>query len=204
MLACKAAKAAIHFGTGVVLAALWGCSVTPPALSVAATAPYEDILVLRSERKERLTESTWCTKERAGFAPLRGPSLLEERFKFWSVETRAADGRISNAQAGSVGEARACFGATENNAVFNLYIESTLGQIAISGKGECTFVLVNMPEKDLSLARCTVPLKVASDAYVGGLLVTNTMNSKEAIGLQTNPPGYTQASIATIRLWRKH
>ena len=204
MLACKAARAAIHFGTGAGLAALWGCSVTPPASSVAAVASFEDILVLRSERKERLTESTWCTKERAGFAPLRGPSLLEDRYVFWSVETRVADGLISNTHAANVGVARGCIGATENNAVFNFYIESTLGQITISGKGECTFVLANMPEKDLSLARCTVPLKVASDAYVGGLLVTSTMNSKEAIGLQTNPPGYTQPSIATIRLWRKH
>jgi len=39
--------------------------------------------------------------------------------------------------------------------------------------------------------------------YVGGLLTTNAMTSAAAFGGDTEPLGYTQASIATIRLWRK-
>jgi hypothetical protein len=39
--------------------------------------------------------------------------------------------------------------------------------------------------------------------YLGGLLTTNTMTSQAALGGDTNPPGYTQASIATLRLWRE-
>ena len=148
--------------------------------------------------------SSWCTQERAGFAPLEGPSLLEDRFNFWSVETRAADGRISNTHATNLGEALTCFGLTPTRGLVNFYIETTLGGLTMSGKGECTVLLPDVPEKGMAAVRCTVPLKVVSDAYSGGLLVTNTMNSKQPMGLQTDPPGYTQASIATIRLWRKH
>lgn len=38
--------------------------------------------------------------------------------------------------------------------------------------------------------------------YVGGLLTTNTLTSRAAFGGDSDPPGYTQASIATIRLWK--
>jgi len=204
MHASETTRAAFYVGAGAALAGLWGCSVTPPAPLSSAIPSYEDILILRSERTQRLTESSWCTKERAGFAPLSGPSLLEDRFNFWSVETRIADGRIANTHAANLGELRACFGSTETRGLFNFYLETTLGGLAISGKGECTLVLPDTPEKDMAMFRCAVPLKVASDAYTGGLLVTSSMGSKQLIGLETNPPGYTQVSIATIRLWRKH
>lgn len=131
--------------------------------------------------------------------------MLEDRFHFWSVETRVADGRIGNTQAANLGEVRGCFGATENPAVVNFYLETNLNGLAISGRGECAVVLANQPEKNMYVSRCAVPLKVASDAYAGGLLVTSSMTTNEVtFGLQTNPPGYTQVSIATIRLWRRH
>lgn len=186
-----------------VAAILSGCSATPSAPTSGATPSYEDIFVLRSERKERVTPPTWCTPERAGFAPLNSPTLLEDRFHFWSIETRVADGRISNPHAAVVGEIRACFGATATRGLFNFYLETKLGALTMTGKGECTFGVADLPEKDLLIARCTVPLKVASDEYTGGLLVTSSMGSKALLGLQTDPPGYTQSSIATIRLWRR-
>ena len=37
-----------------------------------------------------------------------------------------------------------------------------------------------------------------------GSLATNKINSKALIGAETDPPGYVQPSIATIRLWRSH
>jgi len=36
-----------------------------------------------------------------------------------------------------------------------------------------------------------------------GLLTTNTMTSGASFGGDTEPPGYTQASIATVRLWKE-
>ena len=190
--------------TAVLVGSLTGCSTTSSPGSSGATAPYEDIFILRSERKERVARSTWCTTERAGFASLRAPALMEERFNFWSVETRAADGRISNAQAANLGEGRACFGMTESRTAVNFYLEGTFGTLSISGRGECDLAVGDMPEKDMFVSRCVVPLKVASDSYTGGLLVTSSLTSKELYGLVTNPPGYTQVSIGTIRLWRRH
>jgi hypothetical protein len=38
---------------------------------------------------------------------------------------------------------------------------------------------------------------------VGGLLTTNSIGSLKDMGLETDPPGYTQSSIATIRVWKK-
>lgn len=184
-------------------AILVGCSVTPSPPTTSAIPSYEDIFVLRSERKERVTPPTWCTPERAGFAPFNAPTLIEDRFHFWSIETRVADGRIGNPNATVVGEIRACFGATATREIFNFYLESRLGTLTITGKGECTFGVADLPEKDLLIARCTVPLKVASGEYTGGLLITSSMGSKALFGLQTDPPGYTQSSIATIRLWRR-
>jgi len=199
-MVCKTATRLTN-ASGSSSAARWARRLQLPPAPSGAGDSYEDIYVLRSERKERITQSSWCTKERAGFAPLSGPSLLEDRFNFWSVETRVADGRVANTHAANLGEVRGCLGGTENPAVFNFYLESSLSGLAISGKG----ALANQPEKNMYVSRCTVPLKVASDAYVGGLLVTSSMTTNEAtFGLQTNPPGYTQVSIATIRLWRKH
>jgi len=204
MHAYKAFAAAVRVAGGASFVGLCGCTATPPAPPGAGDS-YEDIFVLRSERKERITQSSWCSKERAGFAPLSAPSLLEDRFNFWSVETRIADGRIANTHAANIGELRGCLGGTDKAGVLNFYLETTVNGLAVSGKGDCTLVLADQPEKNMYVSRCTVPLKVTSDAYVGGLLVTSSMTTNEAtFGLQTNPPGYTQVSIATFRLWRKH
>ena len=50
--------------------------------------------------------------------------------------------------------------------------------------------------------RCQLVLDGLPAPNVGGLLTTNTITSKAGFGDETNPPGYTQASIATIRLWK--
>jgi hypothetical protein len=39
--------------------------------------------------------------------------------------------------------------------------------------------------------------------YIGGQLTTNSMTSRKPLGTDTDPIGFTQSSIATIRLWRK-
>ncbi|GAB3653423.1 hypothetical protein GCM10028813_25080 [Ramlibacter alkalitolerans] len=88
----------------------------------------------------------------------------------WSVERRTADRRVSNAQAVNVGPPCACFGATESPNRFNLYVEMTGGELAVSGKGECPIEIGDMPEKGMSLARCVVPLKLDSVAYTAGCL----------------------------------
>ena len=61
---------------------------------------------------------------------------------------------------------------------------------------------IDFPEAGLFPVRCQLILSGLPAPYVGGLLTTNTMTSRAAFGGDTDPPGYTQASIATIRLWK--
>jgi hypothetical protein len=51
--------------------------------------------------------------------------------------------------------------------------------------------------------RCFMELSGLPAPYVGGQLTTNTVGSRNALGDRTDPPGYTQPSIATIRLWKR-
>lgn len=50
---------------------------------------------------------------------------------------------------------------------------------------------------------CVLNLMDSAGFYVGGQLTTNTITSRNSLGTVTDPPGYTQASIATIRLWKQ-
>ena len=120
-----------------------------------------------------------------------GPSGCSPRTakSFKTKDTRAA-------------ELRACFGATSEPARQNFYAEIKLGSISFRGNGECRAVKVDFPEAGLFPVRCQLVLSGLPAPYVGGLLTTNTMTSKAAFGGDTDPPGYTQASIATIRLWK--
>ena len=62
--------------------------------------------------------------------------------------------------------------------------------------------MIDFPESGLFPVRCHLILSGLPAPYVGGLLTTNTMTTKAAFGGDSDPAGYTQASIATIRLWK--
>ena len=66
----------------------------------------------------------------------------------------------------------------------------------------CRALRVDFPQTGLVPVRCQLILNELPAPYVGGLLTTNTITSRAAFGGDTDPPGYTQASIATIRLWK--
>jgi len=75
-----------------------------------------------------------------------------------STLVKNAEGEVTgtaNTHAANLGEVRACFGVTENPAVFNFYLETGLSGLAISGKGECTVALAHQPEKNMFVSRCT-------------------------------------------------
>jgi hypothetical protein len=94
-------------------------------------------------------------------------------------------------------------GPTSERARQNFYAEIELSGMSFHGTGECTALLLDFPESKLFPVRCQLLLSGLPSPYVGGLLTTNTMTSAAAFGGDTEPPGYTQASIATIRLWRR-
>ncbi len=84
----------------ILSTAVFGCATQRPGVSDGASmGAYEDNYVLRSEREERTPNSTWCTAERAGFAPVNARFLLDDRFAMWSTQVQAVDGRMVHAKA---------------------------------------------------------------------------------------------------------
>ncbi|MET0795181.1 MAG: hypothetical protein ABW061_26925 [Polyangiaceae bacterium] len=163
----------------------------------AKTSALEEIYVLRSVRERQEPIANWCSAERAGFAPF--PADAERFFSFWSL--RSEDGRVVDTQAARVAELRGCFGPTEERVRQRFYAEIRLGPISFRGNGECLALARDFPEPGLFPVRCQLVLSGLPAPYVGGLLTTNTLTSRAAFGGDTDPPGYTQASIATLRLW---
>jgi hypothetical protein len=159
----------------------------------------EAIYVLRSIREQQAPTPDACARSKTGFEPF--PSDAERFFSFWSVGTRAEDGRVIDAKQARVAELRGCFGATEDRARQNFFAEIQLGAISFRGHGECLALGIDVPEAGLYPVRCQLVLSDLPAPFVGGLLTTNTITSKAPFGADTDPPGYTQASIATIRLW---
>jgi hypothetical protein len=112
------------------------------------------------------------------------------------------DGKVFQAKGTRAAELRGCFGPTSERALQNFYAEIKLDSITFRGNGECLALKVDFPEAGLFPVRCQLVLSGLPAPYVGGLLTTNTMVSRAAFGGDTDPAGYTQASIATIRLWK--
>lgn len=164
-----------------------------------ATAGKEEIYILRSIRKTHLPAEGWCSSSRTGFEPF--PANAERFFSFWSVRTDA-DGKVTETKHKRIAELRACFGATGEPPRQNFYAEIKMGSMSFRGNGECLALKIDFPEAGLFPVRCQLVLSGLPAPYVGGVLTTNTMTSKAGFGGETDPPGYTQASIATIRLWK--
>jgi hypothetical protein len=171
-----------------------GLAANPPI------AALEEIYILRSIREEHEPVASWCSSARTGFEPF--PKDAERYFSFWSLGVRPEDGRVTETKAARVAELRACFGATSERPRQNFYAEIKLGSISFRGNGECLAVKIDFPEAGLFPVRCQLILSGLPAPYVGGLLTTSTITSRAAFGGDTDPPGYTQASIATIRLWK--
>ena len=177
--------------------AIASCATSVNGDSAPAPLP-EEIYVLRSVREQREPVADWCSATKTGFEPF--PADVERFFSFWSLRTEG--GKVIDAKASRVAELRGCFGATPERARQNFYAEVKLGSLSFRGNGECLALAVNFPEPGLFPVRCQLTLSGLPAPYIGGLLTTNTLTSKAPFGPGSDPPGYTQASIATIRLWK--
>lgn len=76
------------------------------------------------------------------------------------------------------------------------YVSAGLFAPAVA-RGDYRTTKQDFPEPGISVMTC-VP-----DGYAGGQFATNTIQSRQLLGPVSDPPGYTQPSIATVRLWRK-
>jgi hypothetical protein len=192
-----------HFCSAAQIAA---CVVTLLAPSAnaedapASATALEDIYILRSIRERGEPAPDWCASAKTGFEPFAKDP--ERVFSFWSLQSRPEDGKIVDAKVARVAELHACFGPTSDRARQNFYAEVQLGAISFRGNGECLALNVDFPQTGLFPVRCQLTLGGLPAPYVGGVLTTNTMTSNAAFGGDADPPGYTQASIATIRLWK--
>lgn len=164
-----------------------------------ASRHVEYIYVARAVRESRTTPTAFCDQARIGF----GRTLFEDRFTFRSIQTRSADGLVVSADVQTIGNMRVCFGATDDSATLNFHAEGTLATVAFIGHGECLTVKRDFPERGITVMRCFLELGNLPVGYVGGQLTTNTVLSRAAVGSVSEPEGYTQPSIVTVRLWKR-
>ena len=159
----------------------------------------EEIYIARSVPESQTAPTEFCAPAKTGF----GNVMSERRASFRSLSVSTSDGRLLNPNVKTIGSFHGCFGATANSMIFNAFAEVRIGSMTFTGKGECRYVKSDFPERGLREAHCFLDLSAPDDQYVGGLLTTNSIGSMKDVGLETDPPGYTQASIGTIRVWKK-
>jgi hypothetical protein len=182
--------------TALTLAML---SASVSAQTPRADAAVEDIVILRSLRLSRVTPTGFCGPSRTGFAE----ATSEDRYDFKAVATDAASGKVTNANGARVGVLHACFSPTSDPLILSFYAEGEVGGLSLVGRGQCRTTKRDFPETGITLFTCQLDLTGLPSAYVGGQLTTNTLASRTMLGAETDPPGYTQPSIATVRLWKK-
>ncbi len=163
-----------------------------------ARAQVEEIYIARSVRESRIAPTDFCATVKTGFLP-----IYEDQYSFRSISSRPSDGRVTNSNVKTIANGHACVGKTANPALFTFYMELQLGRAAVNWNGECRQTKSDFPEKRAGVMHCILNLVDAHDPWVGGQLTTNTLTSRNSLGTATDPPGYTQASIATIRLWKQ-
>ena len=159
----------------------------------------EEIYVARSLRQSRGTHTAYCAQQRVGFAG----STFEDQYSFQSIATRPSDGLVTNANVNTIGRLHACFGSTADPLTTNFYAEGVLGEVSFTGVGECRVARRDYPEPGMTVYRCFLELRGLPSGYVGGQLTTNTVASRQPVGEASDPAGYVQPSIATVRLWRR-
>ena len=184
---------------------LGGLSAAVPMLAQrAGTEPtsadgLEAIYVVRSLRETRSAPSAFCSEARVGFAD----ATFEDQFTLRSTTTRVEDARIVNASVNTIGRLQSCFGATPDPATVKLYAEGVLGSVGFKGRGDCRALKQGFPEPGIDIHTCVLELSDLPSPYLGGFLTSNTVVSRNPIGDKSDPPGYRQPSILTIRLWRR-
>jgi hypothetical protein len=128
---------------------------------------------------------------------------FEDQYTFQSIETRDSDGLMTSANVNTIGRLHACVGRTSDALVLNFYAEGMLGAVSFKASGDCRTAKPDYPEPGITMYTCSFKLRDLPEAYVGGSLTTNTISSRQAIGETSDPSGYVQPSIATVRLWKR-
>ena len=193
MLSCRFLQVSLLLMTAVVVDAQ---SPQTPRRSASQTQ-VEEIYVVRSVNESRIAPTEFCAPAKTGIVD----AVAEGRYSLRSISINASDGRLLNANVQTIGSGHGCFGPTANG-IRKIYGELMIGSEKFIGTGECR-QKSDFPERGINEFHCSVDLSAPDDRYVGGLLTTSSITSLKEMGLETDPPGYTQSSIATIRVWKK-
>lgn len=161
-------------------------------------APVEEIYIVRFVLESRLAPTDFCAPAKIGFN-----AHLEPEFTLHSTATRPSDGRMLDTNVETIGSAHGCSGRAPDQPVFKFYVETLFGGKALKWIGDCSQANSDFPEKGMGIVYCAFNLSDPPPPYVGGQLTTNSLTSRKSLGLESDPPGYTQTSMATIRLWKK-
>lgn len=183
----------------IIMTCLYCTFTTGIAWSVSEGQDVEDIYVVRSLRLSRVPVTKFCENENTGFENAK----FEDRYNFQALNIRDSDGIILDANVRTVGALHACFGPTSDPMVTSFYAEGNLGAVSFIGKGDCRTAKKDFPETGMAIYRCYLEIQGLPENYIGGHLTTNTVTSRQSIGVVSDPPGYVQPSIATVRLWKK-
>src|SRR5215468_12027629 len=183
-----------HFGFCVLAGLLM---VTPARVASAVQTDWEveDVIIARSLRTSRNTGANvtaGCAASITGFT-----ATIEDIFEMYSVNLSNQGVVIDDAWY-KTGDLHVCLAPTApGSTVLNFWTDGTLTGVSFHAIGTCTERFRNFPETGLRMFSCYQDLKNLSGGYIGGTLTTNTISSLQLIGEESNPPGYTQASIAT-------
>lgn len=164
----------------------------------AALGSKEEIYVVRSFLIARDRPTNFCSQAGPGFGKLQS----ENHYLFKSIAVQTTDGRVVNTSVRTVGKFHACIGEANDPKVMSVFAQGSLGPVSFTGRGECLIDKQNFPEPGIDSSRCYLNLRDLPNQFVGGKLTTNSVGSRRLIGGISDPPGYTQPSIATFRLWR--
>src|SRR5262245_2269437 len=117
-------------GTAALLlacTALSACIAQSPS-TVPTDSGLESIYVLRTIQAQPAPTAGGVVATMTVSEPFATDA--ERFFSFWSVRTRAEDGRVVDAKQARVAELRGCFGPTSDRARQNFYAEVGLGGIS--------------------------------------------------------------------------
>jgi hypothetical protein len=165
----------------------------------AAESHVEDIFLIRSVRVSvNALPNDVCTPSVTGF----GSIVADQNFEFFSVAARQSDGMIVNPEVHKLGTGRGCFGLTADPNVANFYGITNFDTLSSISIGTVNRGPTNFPAPGLTESWVKAQVVSATNGYFGGLFTANSIASLNTFGDETNPPGYVQSSIATLRLWR--
>lgn len=163
----------------------------------ASQAQVEEIYVGHSVAESRIAPTEFCAPAKTGLAE----TAVEGRYSIRSISINASDGRLLDTNVKPIGSGHGCYGPTASG-IRKVYAELTIGPKTFKATGECR-QKSDFPERGINEFHCSADLSSPDDQYVGGLMTLSSISSLKDLGLETDPPGYTQSSIATIRLWKK-